>query len=116
MQNSSAMNLRETIISSFFTHLIIILILVSAGKYTVDLSGNLKNVISVDLASEIGKVLSTAADDPTAEHLQASRPTSDEKMSMPDQSADTPQEEKSKFNVTYLLILNCQVYSYRHAI
>jgi len=93
------MNLRETTISSFFLHLIIILLsVIAAGKYTADLSGNLRNVITVDLASDIGKIPSTSAANPTAEHPQASTPTSDEKMNMPDQSAGTPPEETKKLS------------------
>ena len=87
------MNLKETIVSSFFIHLIIILLSVAAGKYTADLSGNLKNIISVDLASDMGEVPSPPAHYSTAEQAQAPIATSEVKMSTPDQSAANPPEE-----------------------
>lgn len=98
MEKNRAMNIRETIISSCFIHLIIILLAVAAGRYTTDLSGNLKNIISVDLASDISNVLSPSAHDSTAEQVLAPIPTSDTKMTEPDESAVNPPEETKELS------------------
>jgi hypothetical protein len=86
-------NLSETIISSFFFHLIVFLLIMGVSAYTTRMSGNMQRIVSVDLATEDITV------PPAAPSVTEDRPSpvstrpSDEQMSLPDQAAANPPEE-----------------------
>jgi hypothetical protein len=99
------MNIKESIISSSFIHLILILLIVAASTYTTGISGGLQNMISVDLTME-EKDLPEAGNE-TAEEpaLTPDLPPSEE-VSLSDQAAppeelkETPEPEKKAETVT----------------
>ncbi len=90
------MNLRETIISSFFLHLILLLLLTAVANYKKGFSNGIPNIVSVDLFSEYNKYLPVAGIDSADAPSLASSPTSDEEVSLSDQAADSPAEESKK--------------------
>ena len=90
------MNLKETIISSFFFHLILFLLMAALSGYTTGFSGGLPNLISVDLATEDSKDLPAAESDSVTEPPLASSPPSGEEMSLQDQAASNPPEESKQ--------------------
>ncbi len=82
------MDLKETIISSFFSHILLLLFMAAVSSYTTGLSGNHQNVVSVDLIMEENDLPDTA-DEP----LLASSPLTSEEVSLPDQTVNNPSEE-----------------------
>ena len=93
------MNINESIISSSFFHLILILLMVAASTYTTDISGGLRNIISVDLTRE-EKDLPDAAAGSEDEPALTPAPQAAEEASLSDQAAppekskETPEPEK----------------------
>jgi hypothetical protein len=83
-KNSFVMDLKETIISSFFGHIMLLLLMAAVSSYSAGLSGNPRNVVSVDLIMEKTD-LPEAADEPLL--------TSSEEISLPDQTVKIPSEE-----------------------
>jgi hypothetical protein len=90
------MNLKETIISSLFFHLILFLLMIAISNYTTGLSGSIQNILSVNLAMEESN--DPPADLSTSAEKQplASSPTSDDQISLLDQAISTPIEESIK--------------------
>lgn len=89
------MNLNESIISSFFFHTMLILLMAVAASYTTGLSGGPQNVVSVDLTLEekaLPDAGSKSSDEPP---LTAGPPPSDE-ASLPSQAVSSPPEEPKK--------------------
>lgn len=82
------MNLRETIISSCFCHLILFLLMVAASSHTTGLSAGFQNMLAVDLTID-DKDLSGAAINP-ADSLPES---SDEGVSLPDEAVTIQPED-----------------------
>jgi hypothetical protein len=82
------MELKETIISSFFSHILLLLFMAVVSSYTTGLSGSHRNVVSVDLVME-EKDLPESADEPP---LTPSPPSSEE-VSLPDQTVNKPSED-----------------------
>jgi hypothetical protein len=103
---SLVMNLKESIISSFFFHLILFLFMAAVSSYTTDFSGGRQNVVSVDLIME-EKDLPDAAIDSADEPPLTSGPPSEEVSlsnqavnSAPEESKETPEPEKKVEAVT----------------
>lgn len=90
------MNLKETLISSFFFHLILLLVMAAVASYTTGFSGGLQNIVSVDLTREDSKDLPTAGIDSAEKPPTASTPPSDAEVSLPKQAAKYPPEESEK--------------------
>jgi hypothetical protein len=86
------MNLKESIISSSFSHLILLLLIAAASSYTSGYSGSLKNIISVDLTME-EKALDEAGTGASDEPPLAESPLPAEEVSLSEQTVDSPPEE-----------------------
>jgi hypothetical protein len=86
------MNLKESIISSSFSHLILLLLIAAASSYTSGYSGSLRNIISVDLTTE-EQALDEAGPDAADELPLASGTLPAEDVSLSDQTVDSPPEE-----------------------
>jgi hypothetical protein len=84
------MNLKESIISSSFSHLILLLLIAAVSSYTSGYSGSLKNIISVDLTME-EEALDDAgsADEPPL----VESPLPAEEAGLSEQTVDSPPEE-----------------------
>ncbi len=91
------MDLKETIISSFFFHLVVFLLMVGIASYTAGFSGNLPNIISVDLAAENNSTLPRTTDSANKPVPPPSVPPApDKEASMSDQAVNNPPEEPKK--------------------
>jgi len=90
------MNLNETIISSFFGHLILLLLMLAVSDYMTHVSGDIRNIVSVDLEREDSYVPPAAATDSEEGPAPDSSLPSDEQMSLPDQAAGNPPEEPKR--------------------
>ena len=84
------MNIRETIISSFFIHLILILLAMAAANYRAGLPVDISNLISVDLAPD------TVKDKPMIPVPADAGPSSHEETGVPDQAAAGPSGEATE--------------------
>ena len=82
------MDLKETIISSFFFHLILFLLMIAISRYTTGSSGKIQNIVSIDLTEE--KDLPDTAINPAKEPPLAASLPSVEEASLPDNSINTP--------------------------
>lgn len=89
------MNLKEKIISSLFFHLILFLLMIAVSSYTTG-SGGLPNIIAVSLTTEDSKDLPSAGSDAVKEPPLASRPLSNDGVSLSDQAANKRPEESEK--------------------
>lgn len=58
------MNLKETIISSFFFHLMFLLLMIAVSNHTAGFSGDFQEIISVNLAQDLPTVSINATDKP----------------------------------------------------
>ncbi len=85
------MNLKETLISSLFVHLILLLVVAAVASHTT--SRGLKNIISVDLTRKDGKDLPAAGIDSAEKPPMASTPPSDAEASRPEQAVKDPPQE-----------------------
>jgi hypothetical protein len=90
-KNSLNMDLKETIISSSFFHVILFLLMVALSSYTTGSSGKIRNIISIDLAEE--KDLPDTAIGPAEEAPLAASPPSMEEASLPDEAVNTSSGE-----------------------
>ncbi len=88
------MDIRETVISSLFFHLILLLVVAAVASHTT--SGGLQNIVSVDLSREDSKDLSAAGIDTTGKLPAVSSPPSDAEASLPEQAAKNPPEESER--------------------
>ncbi|MGC2063594.1 MAG: hypothetical protein WA610_11505 [Thermodesulfovibrionales bacterium] len=95
-KSTMVMNLKETIISSLFFHLILFLLMIAVSSYTTGFSGDIPNIIAVSLTMDGSKDLPSAGSDSADEPLLVSRPLSNEEVSLPDQAANKPPEESEK--------------------
>jgi len=86
------MNLKESIISSSFFHVILFLLIAAASSYTTSFSGNLQNIISVDLAGE-DKNLPDADSNSADELLLTQGSPAIEDLNSLNQAIDSPPEE-----------------------
>jgi hypothetical protein len=101
------MNLKESIISSFFFHLILFLFMAAVSSYTTGFSGGRQNIVSVDLIME-EKDLPDAGIDSADEPPLTSGPPPREEVSLsnqavnsaPEESKETPEPEKKVEAVT----------------
>ena len=90
------MNLKETIISSLFLHLIFFLLVIAVSSNTSGFSGGLQNIVPLNLTIEDSKDLPSAGSDSADEpHLAASRPSNEEE-GLSDQAVNEPPEESEK--------------------
>jgi hypothetical protein len=89
------MNLKESIISSSFYHLILFLLMAAASSYTTGFSGALHNIVSVDLTME-EKDLTGAGSDAADKPPLSSSPPPSEEVSLPNQAVDSPPEESKE--------------------
>ncbi|MBI5101144.1 MAG: hypothetical protein HZB33_04845 [Nitrospirae bacterium] len=90
------MNFKETIISSFFFHLILLLLMIAVSNYTRGFSGDIQKILSVDLTGE------DAVKEPPAVMGESegvppmvSTPPSDEDARLPEQDAGSPPAEST---------------------
>ncbi len=90
-KNSLNMDFKETIISSFFFHLLLFLLMIAVSSYTTGSSGMIRNIVSVDLTEE--KDLPDNATGPAEKPATAPGTPSIEEASLPDESVKTPSEE-----------------------
>jgi hypothetical protein len=95
------MNLKESIISSFFFHLILILLMAAVSSFTSGPSGGLQNSVQVDLALEEKDLPATRINSADEPPLTSSPPPSEEVSlssqavnSLPEESKETPEPEK----------------------
>ena len=92
------MDLKETIISSSFFHLILFLLIAAVSSYTTGFSGGLQNIISVDLTVESSKDQVAAGIDSAEEPPRTVDPPPDEEVGVPDQAVNYPPEESKKIS------------------
>lgn len=90
------MNLKETIISSLFFHLILFLLVIAVSSYTSGFSGGLQNISPLNLTMESSKDLPSAGSDSADEPSLASSPPSDEEVGLSDQAVNKSPEESKK--------------------
>lgn len=90
------MNLNETIISSFFGHLILLLLMMAVSDYMTHVSGGVQNIVSVDLEKDDSYVPPATVPDSEESPPPDSSLPSDEQMSLPDQAAVKPPEESKQ--------------------
>jgi hypothetical protein len=88
------MNLKESIISSSFSHLILFLLIAAASSYTTGFSGGLQNIISVDLTME-EKELDDAGTGTADEPPLTSGPLSGGEVGLADQAVGSPPAEST---------------------
>jgi hypothetical protein len=89
------MDLRETIISSFFFHLVLFLLMLGLANFRAGFSGSLPDVISVDLTTENSNIppATTAA---VAKPAPPSSAPAVEETKPPDQAKVNPPEDSKK--------------------
>jgi hypothetical protein len=90
------MNLKETIISSFFFHLILLLLMIAVSSHTTGFSGAVPNSISVDLTGADNKDLPAAGTDSAEAPPPASTRPADEDAGVSVQTLHKPVEEPAK--------------------
>ena len=90
------MNLNETIISSFFGHLILLLLMMAVSDYMTHVPWDIQKIVSVDLEREDSYVPPAAATDSKEVPTPDSSLPSDEQMSLPDQAAGNPPKESKQ--------------------
>ncbi len=90
------MNLNETIISSFFGHLILLLLMMAVSDYMTHVPRDIQKIVSVDLEREDSYVPPAAATASKDVPTPNSSLHSDEKMSLPEQAAANPPEESKQ--------------------
>jgi len=91
-KNSMDTNLRETLISSIFFHLILFLIIAAVASHTTRFSGGFQNIISVGLTKDLPSAGTDSSDEPPV----VSSPPSNEKVSVSDQAVtSSPEESKT---------------------
>lgn len=84
-KSTLVMNLKETIISSFFFHLSLFLLMIMVSNYTTGLPGGIQKIIPVDLAMEDKKDQPAARSDAADEQLpDSSQPSDEESMKIPE--------------------------------
>ncbi len=93
------MNLKETIISSFFFHLILLLVMTAVAS-TTGFSEGLQNIVSVDLTREESKDLHAAGVHSAEKPPTASTPASDGDVSLPEQAAKNSPEKSEEMPET----------------
>jgi len=89
------MNLKESIISSFFFHLILLLLMAAVSGYTTGFSGGLQNIVSVDLTMEEKDLPGAGSDSADEPPLTSNQPPGDE-VSLSDQAVNSPPEESKE--------------------
>lgn len=89
------MNLKETIISSLFFHLILFLLMIAVSNYTTGFGG-IQKIVSLDLAMEESKDQPAARSYSAEEQLLKSGLPSDDGISLPDQAVSNHPEESIK--------------------
>jgi hypothetical protein len=87
-KDSLDMNLNETIISSFFGHLILLLLMMAVSDYMTHVPWDIQKIVSVDLEREDSYVSPAAGTD------SKEVPTLD--SSLPDQAAGNPPKESKQ--------------------
>jgi hypothetical protein len=87
------MNLKETIISSFFFHLILLLLMTAISNYTTGFSGGIQKIITLDLAMQDSTEQSAAQSNSEAEQPLESAQPFDDAISLLDQVMSTHPEE-----------------------
>jgi hypothetical protein len=97
------MNLKETIISSFFYHLILFLLMVAVSSRTTGLSSGFQNIVSVDLAIDDkdrpGVALNPSDNPPLSSEEEVSLP--DEAVTIqPEDSMEKPESERNVETIT----------------
>ncbi len=85
-------NLKETLISSLFFHLILFLLIALVASHTTDFSGGFQNIVSVDLTRDLPGAGTDSADKPPVASIQPSS----EEASLLDQAVNSPSEESKK--------------------
>ncbi len=93
------MDLKETIISSFFLHLILLLSVLALSGFTTGFPGS-DNIISVNLAAENNNDLPAKETDSADEPPRSSGAPADAKASSPDQAVKNPPTEPKQIPKT----------------
>ncbi len=88
------MNLNESIISSFFFHLILFLLVIAAVNFTAGFPGGTGKILPVELTIEKSDDQPSFHIKSEAEPLQDLNQILDEKMNMPDQNKNNPPKEQ----------------------
>jgi hypothetical protein len=91
--NRPDMDIKETIISSFFFHLILFLLLLAVSHYTTGLPGGMKNIVSVELLKESEYQPAARTGDADEQPAETS-PPSDDAMILPEESIRRSEPEK----------------------
>lgn len=89
------MNLKETIISSLFFHLILLLLMIAVSNYTTGRLGEVQKILSVDLAMKDSEDQPAALSDSEYVQTLESRPPSEDEISLLDQAANNPIAEST---------------------
>ena len=82
-------NLKDTLISSLFIHLILFWIIAAVASHTTGFSAGFQNIVLVDLAKDLPAAGTGSSDEPSV----VSSPPSNEKVSLSDQAVNIPPEE-----------------------
>lgn len=82
-------NLKETLISSIFFHLILFLVIAAVASRTTGLSGGFQNIVLVDLTKDLPADVAESSDEPPV----VSSPLSHETVSVSDQTVNNSLEE-----------------------
>ncbi len=90
------MDLKETIISSFFFHLVLFSLMLAVASFTTGFSGGLPNIISVKLAAENNNELPMAKADSSDKPASPSIAPAETKSTMTEQAVNNPAEESKK--------------------
>ncbi len=85
-------NLRETLISSLFFHLILFFLMAAVASHTTDFSGGFQNIISVDLTKDLPAARTDSTEKPPVVSIQPSN----EKVSLSDQAINNSPEESKE--------------------
>ena len=101
------MDIRESIISSFFFHLMLFLLMAVISSYTTGLSRGLPNIVSVDLTMEEKNLPNAGTDSAVKPPVTSSPPPSEEASvsneavkETPEESKETPEPEKKVEAIT----------------
>ncbi len=90
------MNLKETIITSSFFHLILLLLMIAVSSHQGGLSGGLQSIISVDLAMQDSRDQAAVRSEHMEEPQMSVSPPSSDEAGIPEPALTAPTEEAAK--------------------
>jgi hypothetical protein len=95
-KSSLVMDLKETIISSFFFHLVLFLFMLALSSATTGFPGSFDNIISVNLTAEDNNDLPAKGTDPADEPPRSSSAPANAQASLSDQAVNYPPRESKQ--------------------